>query len=70
MQLLFMLQDEQIVDHFLQYLRWKEFEASKSGDFPPMRPIEDVLPTIVASELFHHLKTLPKGGNMHSHESK
>lgn len=62
-------QDEKIVDNYLEFLKWKEFNNTQDN-FLPSRPIEDVLEDIKTSDVFRILKTLPKGGNMHLHQSK
>lgn len=54
---------------YLTYLKWKEFEATKSN-FLPAKPIEKVVDKIKQSEVYTVLKKLPKGGNMHLHQSK
>ena len=63
-------QDEQIVDRYLDHLKWQEFQATKQSGFPPARPIEETFGHILNSTVFRILKMLPKGGNMHTHESK
>jgi len=65
-----LMQSEQTVDHYLQYLKWREFIATKKSGFPPSRPIEEKLDYITSTEIYEALVKLPKGGNMHSHESK
>lgn len=59
---------EQTVDHYLQYLKWREFVKTKDTGFPPSRPLEENLERIESSEIYKALFTFPKGGNMHSHE--
>ena len=65
-----MLQNEQIVDHYLQYLKYKHFEDTKDTGFPPLRPIQEVKDIIEASDVYRLLVHMPKGRNMHTHESK
>ena len=57
------------MNNYLSYLKWKEFEATK-GYFLPAKPIERVLDKIKQSNVYSVLKKLPKGGNMHLHQSK
>lgn len=64
-----MLQNETIVDNYLEYLKWEEFQATRDA-FPPARPIQDVLQQIKVSKVYEVLKKFPKGGNMHLHQSK
>jgi len=59
---------EHTVDHYLQYLKWREFKATKDNGFPPSRPIEEKLAYIQTTEIYNALVKFPKGGNMHSHE--
>ena len=54
---------------YLEYLKWQEFEATR-GYFLPAKPIEKVLDKIKQSDVYRVLKELPKGGNMHLHQSK
>ena len=54
---------------YLEYLKWQEFEATR-GYFLPAKPIEKVLDKIKQSDVYRVLKKLPKGGNMHLHQSK
>ena len=65
----FGVQDEKIVADYLQHLKWQEFQRTKN-DFLPFLPIETILPNITSSYLYSVLRKLPKGGNMHTHESK
>jgi len=60
--------DERIVNNYLEYLKWREFNATRLTGFPPSRPIEEKLNYIRSTEVYAALKKLPKGGNMHSHE--
>ena len=54
--------------NYLTYLKWKEFEATKDY-FLPAKPIEKVVYKIKQSKVYSVLKKLPKGGNMHLHQS-
>ena len=54
---------------YLQFLKWEEFMRTKH-DFLPFLPIQDVMTNITSSYLYSVLKKLPKGGNMHTHESE
>ena len=58
------------MNHYLQYLKWGEFQKTKDTDFPPARPIEDMMENIMNSEVYRVLLNFPKGGNMHTHESR
>lgn len=62
-------QDELIVDHYLQYLKWAEFIETKDTGFYASRPVEEVMDYVRHTRLYDVLRQLPKGGNMHSHES-
>ena len=57
------------MNDYLTYLKWEEFEATK-GYFLPAKPIERVVDKIKHSKVYSVLKKLPKGGNMHLHQSK
>lgn len=59
---------ETIVDNYLEYLKWAEFNTTKDA-FPPSRPIELVLDQIKASKVYKILKKFPKGGNLHLHQN-
>lgn len=61
-------EDEKIVGNYLEFLKWKEFEATRDN-FLPSRPIKRVLPSIKKSNMYKVLKKLPKGGNMHLHHN-
>ena len=62
--------DEIIVNQYLSFLKSEEFQRTKPA-VPPSRPIEETLNDILHnSTLYQALKKLPKGGNMHIHESK
>ena len=50
-------------------LKWREFNATRNA-FPPLRPVEEMMDQIQRSDIYRVLKMMPKGGNMHSHESK
>ena len=63
-----LFQDEVIVDNYMDYLKWEEFEETREN-FPPARPIQDVMTQIKGSEVYRVLKQFPKGGNMHLHMS-
>lgn len=63
-------QEEETVDHYLQYLKWREFTATKKTGFPPSRPLEETLSHIEGTEIYRALWNFPKGGNMHTHESR
>ena len=67
---LYWFQSEQTVDHYLNYLKWREMAATKSSGFPPARPIEETLHAIQQTEVYAALKSFPKGGNLHSHEGE
>ena len=54
---------------YLEYLKWQEFENTR-GNFLPSKPIEKVVDQIKQSNVYRVLKKLPKGGNMHLHQSK
>ena len=56
-----------VVDHYLRYLKWKEYKRT-APVFLPSRPIEETLENITTSYLYKVLKRLPKGGDMHTHE--
>ena len=56
-----------IVDHYLRYLKWKEYKRT-APVFLPSRPIEETLENITTSYLYKVLKRLPKGGDIHTHE--
>ncbi|KAK2193588.1 hypothetical protein NP493_11g04015 [Ridgeia piscesae] len=64
-----MSEDEQIADRYLQLLKRQEFKATRKTGFPPSRPLEETLDTIVHSDVYRVLKMLPKGGLLHSHEN-
>uniref|UniRef100_K1QNE3 KATNIP domain-containing protein n=1 Tax=Magallana gigas TaxID=29159 RepID=K1QNE3_MAGGI len=61
-------EDEQIVQNYLEYLKWMEFQKTKD-DFYPARPIKLHLSDIKASEIYRVLKKFPKGGNLHLHHN-
>ncbi|CAD5112283.1 DgyrCDS1512 [Dimorphilus gyrociliatus] len=63
--------DEKIVDNYLHFLKVNEFlkTSDSSVGFPPSRPIEEKLEDIKRSDVYKELINLPKGGNMHTHES-
>lgn len=61
-------ENETIVDNYLEYLKWKEFQATRDA-FPPARPIQNVLQEIKSSKVYEVLKKFPKGGNMHLHQN-
>ena len=42
--------------------------ATMVSGFPPSRPIEEMLQYIQSTEIYNALRTLPKGGTLHSHE--
>jgi hypothetical protein len=63
------VKDDQVVDRYLQYLKWQQFTETKDTGFYPSRPIEEVLDDVTSTPLYDVLRQLPKGGNMHSHES-
>ena len=65
-----LLQDEQIVDRYLQLLKKQEFSPTKKTGFPPSRPLKETLDTTVHSDVYRVLKMLSKGGLLHSHEGK
>ena len=57
-----------MVNQYLSYLKSDEFQKTKTV-VPPSRPIEETLSYILNSDLYKALRKLPKGGNMHIHES-
>nr|XP_011449339.2 adenosine deaminase AGSA isoform X1 [Crassostrea gigas]XP_034314737.1 adenosine deaminase AGSA isoform X2 [Crassostrea gigas] len=61
-------ENEQIVQNYLEYLKWMEFQKTKD-DFYPARPIKLHLSDIKASEIYRVLKKFPKGGNLHLHHN-
>jgi len=61
--------DEQIADRYLQYVKYEHFQETKVTGFPPQRPIQEVKDQIESSQVYRLLKSLPKGGNMHTHEN-
>jgi adenosine deaminase CECR1 len=56
---------ENLVNVYLQKLKKSEFNKSVDN---LARPLETNLKQIQASELYHLLRFLPKGGNLHAHE--
>jgi len=63
-------EDEQVVSHYMQYMKWTQFKQTvNNSGFYTIRPIMEVLPEIVASDLYNVIRQLPKGGNLHSHEN-
>jgi hypothetical protein len=62
-----LFQDEQIVNSYLEYLKWTEFKATRAS-FPPSQPLERVLTQVKQSKVYSVLKRFPKGGNMHLHQ--
>ncbi|CAH1784022.1 unnamed protein product [Owenia fusiformis] len=60
-------EDETIVNHYMQFLKWQEYNYTRDT-FVPLRPIEETYHHIIKTKLFATLKKLPKGGNMHIHE--
>ena len=63
----FLFQDEELVNQYLGYLKWLEFNRTKPA-VHPSRPVQEVLSDVVKSDLYEALRTMPKGGNMHIHE--
>lgn len=60
-------ENEQVVNIFLQIL--KEAEMNETQDyFYGAYPLEKTFKDIIKRPLYDHLKTLPKGGNLHMHE--
>ncbi|KAL5012098.1 hypothetical protein ScPMuIL_010649 [Solemya velum] len=60
--------DEEIVNAYMNYLKWEEFQRTR-GRFLPAQPIQRVLKNITQSKVFDVLRKLPKGGNMHLHHN-
>jgi adenosine deaminase CECR1 len=59
--------EEKIVNVYLQIL--KEIEINETQDhFYGAYPLEKTFKEIRKRSLYNHLKTLPKGGNLHMHE--
>ena len=67
---------ENVVNIYFEKLKADEFKIADSSSsttskkFYPSRPIESELEQIQASSLYKQLKLLPKGGNLHMHESQ
>ncbi|KAK3606695.1 hypothetical protein CHS0354_004672 [Potamilus streckersoni] len=59
-------EDEEIVNDYLEYLKWQEFQKTRDA-FIPSRPVQDYLAQIQTSEVFKVLKKFPKGGSLHLH---
>ncbi|CAF4185372.1 unnamed protein product [Rotaria socialis] len=59
--------NEKIVNLYLELLQANEYVHTKDY-FYPSRPIETEIKNITNSVLYHFLKLLPKGGNLHLHE--
>ncbi|ELU04955.1 hypothetical protein CAPTEDRAFT_218760 [Capitella teleta] len=60
--------EEAVVDHYLNYQKWVEFDSRRYSGFPSMRPLDEELDNIKNSEVYRLLKSFPKGGILHSHE--
>ena len=63
-----LLQDEQIVKNYLDFLKWEVFNKTRNN-FPPARPVKLNLDSVKRSNIYQILKRFPKGGNMHLHHS-
>ncbi|KAK3592689.1 hypothetical protein CHS0354_037825 [Potamilus streckersoni] len=61
-------EDEEIVNNYLTYLKWQEFQNTRAA-FIPSRPIQDYLNQIKASKVYEVLKKFPKGGSLHLHHN-
>ena len=60
---------EKIAHLYVEYLQAEEYRNTRNY-FYPSRPIETVLDNITASSFYKFLLQLPKGGNLHLHESQ
>jgi adenosine deaminase-related growth factor len=60
---------ERIVNLYFEREKNLEFEHTKKS-FYPSRPIENVIENILKNPLYELLKSFPKGGNLHVHESQ
>ncbi|CAF2947939.1 unnamed protein product, partial [Rotaria sp. Silwood2] len=60
---------EKVVNLYLQLLQGNEYVNTKKY-FYPSRPIETELENITKSSFYQFLKLLPKGGNLHLHETQ
>ncbi|KAK3592680.1 hypothetical protein CHS0354_037817 [Potamilus streckersoni] len=61
-------EDEEIVNSYLAYLKWREFQSTKAS-FIPSRPIQEYLAEIQSSKVYEVLKKFPKGGSLHLHHN-
>ncbi|CAF1071022.1 unnamed protein product [Rotaria sordida] len=60
---------EKVVNLYLELLQANDYMNTKNY-FYPSRPIEKVFENITKSSLYQFLISLPKGGNLHIHESQ
>ena len=61
---------ERLLTIYFEKLKASEFKRTGLTSFYPLKPIESQLANIVASDLYAQLRLMPKGGNLHIHETQ